>query len=252
MKISPATARREICPPVPPRATILPNLKSKYQTTSASQLNTLDGALGGTKIYLSPENYFFANDTTLYIADSGNPKGDNNGAGGTPQGLGDGRPAEMGVQRRKLESDRHAVGGTGAGSGHDAVSAEPDRLRHHRPDWTDRRVVGDTVELFATNRTLGDEDPTYLYGITDLISSTTSVGESFTILATAAPGTNIRGVAFAPVPEPATWGTLLSALGVLAFVRRRQVKAAPSGALTRADIFSHLWFRHLVPTWVRR
>ena len=67
------------------------------------------------------------------------------------------------------------------------------------------KVVGDTVQLYATNATIGDLDQTYLYGITDSLSSTTGTGESFTTLATAAPDTNIRGVAFAPTDAAACY-----------------------------------------------
>ena len=71
-------------------------------------------------------------------------------------------------------------------------------------------VIGNTVELFATNATLGDLDQTYLYGIDDLLSATAlPSNESFAVLETAALDTNIRGVSFAPVPEPASvlcWG----------------------------------------------
>ena len=61
------------------------------------------------------------------------------------------------------------------------------------------QVVGGDVELFATNATIGDLDPTFLYGITDSLAATAlPSAETFTKLATAAPDTNIRGVAFAP------------------------------------------------------
>jgi hypothetical protein len=202
-------------------ASILPDLQSKYKTTSASQLNSLDGALGGQKIYLSPESYFFANATTLYIADSGNPKGDNNGTGKTTQGLGDG-----GLQKWVLSGGVWTLEYTLSAGLLDFV---PDTTACG-PNQVDcgttgligltGEVVGDDVDLFATNSTLGDEDQTYLYGITDALDSTTGAGEAFAMLDKAAPGTNIRGVAFAPVPEPATWMVfLLGLLGLGALVR---------------------------------
>jgi hypothetical protein len=208
-------------------ATILSGLQSKYQTTSASQLNTLDASLGGSKIYLSPENYFFANATTLYVADSGAPKGDNNGSGGAAQGLSDG-----GLQKWVLLNNVWTLEYT--------ISAG---LLNFVPDTTSctanevncgttgligltGEVVGGNVELFATNATLGDEDQTYLYGITDPLAATSDVGESFTVLDTAAPDTTIRGVAFAPqaVPEPGSlflFGTGLVALMAMLGLRGR-------------------------------
>jgi hypothetical protein len=96
-------------------------------------------------------------------------------------------------------------------------------------------VVGNTVELFATNATLGDEDSTYLYGITDTLSNTTDPdtsatpsAESFSVLASALPGENIRGVAFAPtaaavaVPEPSSFLMLAAGLAGLLITARRK------------------------------
>ena len=67
-----------------------------------------------------------------------------------------------------------------------------------------------TVELFATNFTISDLDPTYLYGITDVLTATSpAAGEMFTELAAAPADSNFKGVSFAPtlpgstgVPEP--------------------------------------------------
>jgi hypothetical protein len=86
-------------------------------------------------------------------------------------------------------------------------------------------VVGSVVDLFATNSTLGDLDQTYLYGIADALSATSAsqvTGESFTVLDTAAPDTNIRGVAFAPVAEPASLSLLVTAVSGLGFTLRRR------------------------------
>jgi hypothetical protein len=89
------------------------------------------------------------------------------------------------------------------------------------------KVVGNSVELFATNYTIGDTDPTYLYGITDALNGTSGTGESFAMLEAAPADTNFKGVSFAPVPLPAGLPLLLSGLAVigLAVVRRRPAAA---------------------------
>ena len=207
------------------------NIKSKFTVTSYSQLNDINqagnaaGIKPGSKIYLSPENYFLANATTMYVADSGNPKGDNNGPGKTPQGLSNG-----GLQKWTLVAGTWELDYT--------LSAGLDLVPDTTPCGSNEigcgttgliglagEVVGDMVELFATNSTLGDLDQTYLYGISDLLSATTAAqasGETFTVLDTAAPDTNIRGVSFAPVPEPASLSVLaIAVLGLAAAVRRR-------------------------------
>src|SRR6202012_4259441 len=73
------------------------------------------------------------------------------------------------------------------------------------------KVVGGNVELFATNYTIGDTDPTFLYGITDALGAMTGPsGEAFTELAAAPADANFKGVSFAPVPEPSTYAFLIT------------------------------------------
>ncbi|MBN8809378.1 MAG: PEP-CTERM sorting domain-containing protein [Sphingomonas sp.] len=92
------------------------------------------------------------------------------------------------------------------------------------------QVNGDTVELYATSFTKGETDQSYLYGITDSLSSRTfSSTARFTTLAAAPADSNFRGVAFAPtavaaVPEPVTWAMLVMGFGGMAFAVRRREK----------------------------
>jgi len=89
-------------------------------------------------------------------------------------------------------------------------------------------VVGNDVELFATNATLGDLDQTYLYGIVDSLAATSLPGdETFSVLDTAAPDTDIRGVAFTPTPEPASLSVLAMAVLGVGVARRRRRLASP-------------------------
>jgi hypothetical protein len=78
------------------------------------------------------------------------------------------------------------------------------------------RVSGGTVSLFATNYTIGDLDPTYLYGISDTLSATTNPGTSFTQLAAAPSDSNFKGVSFVP-SLPAGSATITSSPSGLAF-----------------------------------
>jgi hypothetical protein len=177
------------------------------ETISATDGNGLNA---GKQINLSPENFFFANSTTLYVADSGAPK--NSSATST---LGDG-----GLQKWTLKSGTWMLDYT--------LSAGLNLVANANTDGTSGllgltgKVVGNQVELYATNYTLGDLDQTYLYGITDSLTATTETGETFTQLEAAPADSNFKGVAFAPVPLPAAGWLLLGALGGLGVIARRR------------------------------
>ena len=168
----------------------------------------------GSQVNLSPENYFFANASTLYIADSGAPK--NSSASSS---LGDG-----GLQKWiNSKAD-----GTGTWTLEYTIAAGLSLVSNSAAAGTTGllgltgKIVGNNVELFATNYTVGDTDPTYLYGVTDALNGTSDTGESFTMLEAAPADTNFKGVSFAPVPLPAGLPMLIGGLAVLGlfFVRR--------------------------------
>jgi hypothetical protein len=164
-------------------------------------------------INLSPENFFFANASTLYVADSGSPKNtsEQNVSGGSP--LGDGGLQKW-VNSRSDGSGTWSLKYTlaaGLGLVPNTNSAGTTGLL-----GLTASVTGNMVQFFATNYTIGDLDPTYLYSITDTLAATTNPGESFTLLATAPADSNFKGVSF--VPGTPTGGvTITSSPSGLAF-----------------------------------
>jgi hypothetical protein len=79
------------------------------------------------------------------------------------------------------------------------------------------------VELFATTYGLNELSQSYLYEITDPLDALSPAqGEDFTELYAAPAGTDIRGVAFAPVPEPSSLMILAAGLAGLALLRHRR------------------------------
>lgn len=173
--------------------------------------------LASGKVNLSPENFFFANATTLYVADGGIPK---------QTGLGDG-----GLQKWTLINGNWNLAYTiSAGLGLVANTATAGTTGLI---GLTGKVVGDQVQLFATNATINDLDQTALYGVSDSLSATRlASGEGFTTLVTAAPNTVIRGVAFAPtvspVPEAGGFAMALFGMAGLAAGLRRRAGARAS------------------------
>ncbi len=169
---------------------------------------------GTTSVNLSPEDYFFANATTLYVADSGDPK-NNSTCSGTCVSIGDGGLQKWTLSGGTWTLDYTLAAGLGLVNNNNGATTNGTSGL----EGLTGEVVGNNVELYATNYTLGDLDPTYLYGITDSLSATTASQvstETFTTLATAPADSNFKGVAFAPVPLPPSLGMLLGGLGVLA------------------------------------
>lgn len=171
--------------------------KVTLSSTNGWNGNNVNLAADQTLINLSPVSYFFANANTLYVADSGIPKNhsnNENNAAGTDN-IGDGGlqkwvnvsgtwTLEYTLYRGLNLVDNSSAGGT---CGLYGLTGS---------------VNGNTVTLYATNYTINDLDPHYLYGITDVLSDTQAsqvTGESFTVLDSAPSGTyNFKGVSFAP------------------------------------------------------
>ena len=149
----------------------------------------------GLQINLSPVNFFFASPSVLYVADGGNPK--NNSAN---SGVGDG-----GLQKW-INS---AADGSGTWSLAYTLYQGLNLVQNNSGSGTSGLygLTGtlvpntNTVQLYATNFTLSDLDPTFLYGVSDDITFTTATqaaGEAFSVLDAAPSDSNFKGVSFAP------------------------------------------------------
>ena len=183
-----------------------PTQLSGFSTSNAGKVTITTGANSngnnlnaGVKINLSPVSYFFASPSVLYVADSGNPKNDSNGDNNSAStnNLGNG-----GLQKWVNSSSD----GSGTWSLKYTLYQGLDLVNNGSAAGTSGlyglagAVSGNTVQLYATNYTLTDLDPTYLYGITDTLSNTTPPGTalSFSLLDTAPADSNFKGVSFAP------------------------------------------------------
>lgn len=163
----------------------LPGINETISLT-AGQANSVNTADIGSTVYLSPENYFFADATTLYIADGGAPK---------EGGLGDG-----GLQKWTLDTTTNSwvldyTLSDGLNLVQNSNSAGTDGLI----GLTGVVNANGTVTFYTTNETIGDLNQTYVYTITDTLSDTTlPTNETFSVIDTAAADTNVRGIALAP------------------------------------------------------
>jgi hypothetical protein len=172
-------------------------------TASLTPITILPGlstTLASKATATNPFGIWFANATTLYVADEGNGSAGPN--------------ANAGLQKWILVNGTwHNAYTIQAGLGHGvqygvpgldpAINPATDGLRQ-----LTGRVNGDgTVTLWATTSTVsasGDQgaDPNRLLTITDTLAFTTAAqaaGESFTLLRTAAFGEVLRGVQFVPI-----------------------------------------------------
>jgi hypothetical protein len=172
----------------------------------------------GEQINLSPENYWFANSTTMYVADDGSPK--QTSATST---LGDGGLQKWSLVSGVWELDYTLSAGLGLVENTASDASDLDGTTGLL-GLTGELIDGGTeVELFATNYTIADLDQTSLYGIVDVLGDTINPGnETFTQLAAAPADSNFKGVALAPTPEPATFALFGFGLAAMVLIARRR------------------------------
>jgi hypothetical protein len=183
--------------------------------------NSVNSSRNGKFVYLSPEQFFLASPTVMYVTDSGQPKNGNADAAALGEG---------GLQKWDLIDGTWTLqydlsAGLNLVDNALANSATPTAPGVTGLLGLTGEVVGGNVELFATSYGLNELSPSYLYEITDSLDATTAGSETFTVLDSAAAGTSIRGVAFAPeaAPEPSTtWLLGLTLLGGMAFAWKRK------------------------------
>ena len=200
--------------------TILPG----FSTTLAN------GKTGGNVFH--PFGLFFANATTLYVADEGNQSPSDTAANNGNAGLekysfvNNNWQLDYTLQSGLNLDQQYAV--TGLPSTFDPAT---DGLRN----LTGQVNADGTVTLYGITSTIsgsGDQgaDPNKLVAINDTLSALTSAqaaNETFTTLDSAGYGEVLRGVSFAPVPEASTALSLgLGLLGLMGLCLRKRVAAA--------------------------
>jgi hypothetical protein len=184
-----------------------------------------------------PFGLWFANATTLYVADEGSGASTDFGSNPTTQAGGLEKYSLVNnvwqldyELKGSLIGSSYTVGGSGAvcgGLSACSLTTTTDGLRN----LTGKVNANGTVTLYAVTSTegsvLGDSgaDPNQIVALTDTVADTTAAqvtGENFTVLDTAALGQVFRGVALAPVPLPASAWLFLAGLGGIGVGARRR------------------------------
>ena len=194
--------------------------------------NGVNNSRIGKFVYLSPEQYFFANSTTMYVTDSGQPKNGNANAAA----LGEGGLQKWSFNGTTWVLDYDLVANLNLVNNANANSNTPTAPGVTGLFGLTGQVVNGQVELFATSFGLNELSPSFLYEITDTLADMTigqanTDGEQFTTLYSAPSNTSIRGVAFAPTgtddpltptPLPASWTFMLIGLAGFGWAAMRR------------------------------
>ena len=191
-------------------------------TASSTLITPLAGfPTSGTATH--PFGLWFANATTLFVADEGDGQApgtagkDTSNAGLDEYSFVGGKWTEIGVFQKGLLDQAAYSDGL-------PWLVSTDGLRN----LTGRVNADGTYTLFATTSTVSNEgthdqgaDPNELVSIT-IGAGSAPANDSFSVLETAAFGERLGGVALAPIPEPGNLALLLSGLGLVGVMARRR------------------------------
>ncbi len=199
-------------------------------TASAATVSVLNGfptdAAKVTGGNFTPFGLFFANASTLYVADegSGNALDKSTNAGLEKWSLVGGTWKLDYTLKSGLIGSTYTVSGINSGVAGTWPTVTTTGLR----DLTGRVDGHGNVSLWAVTATTsgsGDNgaDPNEVVMISDLLSATSlPAGESFSTFAGPQYGVRYGGVAIASVPEPVTWAMMVAGFGLLGVAMRRR------------------------------
>jgi hypothetical protein len=139
---------------------------SSEGSSSGTRITPVTATIGGKTVNLSPQGYFFANPTTLYIADTGDPKAGGTGAGGIQKWGFNGSSWVLLYEFANPSGFVAPASATSVSHGETGMEALAGQ------------VVNGVASLYAVSYTAGDADPNGLYGVTDTVSFTTSAQAS--------------------------------------------------------------------------
>ena len=174
----------------------------------------------------TPFGLFFANSTTLYVADegTGDATDQTDNAGLEKWTLSDGAWSLDYTLQAGLIGDTYSVPGWNFGETTIGLRNLSAKLN-----------ADGTVTFWATTSTSSDSgdngaDPNEIVEITDALGDTSlPTGEKFSVFDGPVAGLRYGGVAFAAAPEPSTWAMLLLGFGGLGFVGYRKRSALSLG-----------------------
>ena len=214
---------------VPPASSLSSGGNNGSINLTAGTANGINNARIGSFVYLSPEQYFFANADTLYVADSGQPKNGNV----NKAALGEGGLQKWSYNGSTWILDYDLVKGLSLVNNANANASTPTAPGVTGLFGLTGEVIGNQCRVFATSYGLNELSSSFLYEITDTLSDSTiaqASGESFMTLYSAPSDISIRGVAFAPegsssltpTPLPASWTFMIIGLATFGWAKARR------------------------------